>query len=200
MLRSGGRPYRIPEGGSDALGSLGYLRAGAELRDQLRSANLRFDTVVTAVGSGGTLAGLVAAHHLWPNELPRPVGINVCGTALEFQDRVRSILREMERRFGLRDLGRAPIDVIDGFVGAGYSLSRAEELRMLEEVAQLEGLVVDPVYSAKALFALLSLVRDEPGRLGDRVVFLHTGGVFGLFPKAGSFQEVLRPDEHHGHT
>lgn len=185
---AGRRPYIIPEGGSNALGSLGYVDAVAELAHQLDPAlRERPLTLLCAVGSGGTLAGLclgVAVHGLpW-----RVVGVNVCDDRAYFQRACAAILDEAAGRFGLPEaaaLAARPdaIDVRDGYVGRGYALSRPEELALLREACRSEGVVFDPVYTGKALAGLVGELCRDPGALGEDVVFFHTGGIFGLFDR-----------------
>lgn len=192
LQSEGYRPYVIPEGGSNALGAVGYIRAWDEIAAQAAALGLRFDTVVCAVGSGGTLAGLIAGARL-RGFRGRIVGVNVCDDAPTFEHIVGSLLEEMAARWGVPHRG-VPIELLDGFVGRGYALSSHQELDLIQRVAALEGQLLDPVYTGKAMHAIASRLREEPGAFGERVLFLHTGGLFGLFPKAAGMQDVLLPD------
>ncbi len=167
LQERGRRPFVIPEGGSNATGSLGYARAFAELRGQWPEA----DIVVAAMGSGGTAAGLVMGRRAAGGDGPLPVAVNVCDDEAFFRDRVRAILG---------DPAEDDLRILDGLKGRGYALSTTEELAFIADVAATEGLLLDPVYTGKAL---LGLVRSlEAGRLkAERVLFIHTGGAFGLF-------------------
>ena len=180
-----GRYAVIPEGGSNALGALGYVRCVEELSEQL---GRRPATVICAVGSGGTLAGLLAGVRLL--QLPyRVVGVCVCDDRAYFQQHVANILAEMADVYHVDVATPADqIEIWEDYVGRGYALSTDEELRLILDVARLEGLITDPVYSGKAMRALITEL--ERGRdLPQPVVFLHTGGVFGLF----AAQEQLAP-------
>ena len=177
-------PYVIPEGGSNALGAWGYVRAAFELRAQLAALQWREKarevTLVYAAGSGGTGAGLIAGVALAALEA-RVVGFAVCDDAAYFQGEIARILAELARRHDLPCAAPpAAIEIVDEFVGIGYAKTRPEELRSLVTVARAEGLVLDPVYTGKAMHGLMELQRRAPGCLGQRVVFVHTGGVFGL--------------------
>lgn len=187
-LRSEGRkPYIIPEGGSNELGALGYVRAVEELCEQLKTIKLRIDHVVTAVGSGGTQAGLLLGKMLY--DLSAEIhGINVCETAEYFVSRIYGIIERARAAYGI-DVTLAPTDVhvIDGYVGKGYALSRAEEIDTIKRVAKMEGLLLDPVYTGKAIYGLIDQIRKGYFKRGDKVLFWHTGGIFGLFPKRGLF-------------
>ena len=174
----GRNAYIIPEGGSNALGSLGYYDCVGELAEQLGDAPL---TVVYAAGSGGTGAGLVAG--VLHRGLPwRVVGVNVCDDRAYFEEAIGSIVEDMQAQFDLRfSFTRASLELLDGFVGRGYAKSRPEELTALLQLARTEGLVLDPVYTAKAWYGLVQTLGRDPRALGARIVFVHTGGVFGLF-------------------
>ncbi len=181
------RTYVIPEGGSNALGAWGYVRCAEELSEQLGRTEA---TVVYAVGSGGTAAGLIAGCKLL--DLPyRLVGVCVCNDRAHFQQRVAGILGEMADRFSL-DVRTKPeeIEIWQDYVGLGYALSRTEELERMHQLARLEGVITDPVYSGKALCGLLGEL-EAGTRLPEPVVFLHTGGIFGLFPKADQLAPVV---------
>ncbi|MFO0574465.1 MAG: pyridoxal-phosphate dependent enzyme [Polyangia bacterium] len=196
LLASGRRGYIIPEGGSNALGSLGYVRCIDELCEQVPEPE-RPLTVVYAAGSGGTGAGLLYGVAL--RGLPwRVVGVNVCDDRAYFVRRIGEILYDIATLFR-PDAGaqravsqaRRAIDIRDGYVGRGYALSRPEELRLLTEAARATGLLFDPVYTGKALLGLCSELRRAPHELDERVLFVHTGGVFGLLAAAPELAPVL---------
>ena len=167
--------YWIPEGASNEVGLWGYLRACEEM------AGETFDALVHAVGSGGTTAGLVAGRMVTPI-----VGVCVCDDPDFHHDKIDSILRAAQVRWPhLKGLPRSRdgVEILDGFQGRGYALSRPEEWTLLREVAATEGLVLDPVYTVKAMMGLKQSIRDGRFEKGQRVLFLHTGGIYGLFPK-----------------
>jgi D-cysteine desulfhydrase len=191
---SGGRPYCIPEGGSNALGAWGYLDAMEEIRTQSQESGLSFDVLVTAVGSGGTLAGLAVGHAQHPTDTPFPIGVNVCDDAAYFHGRIKEIWQSMTETYGVTPYRRDAYEIQDGFVGLGYAKSQQQELDLLQDVARSTGLLLDPVYTGKAFFALTQLLTTDSSLLGKRILFLHTGGLFGLFAKAGSPENVLAAD------
>ena len=184
----GKRPYVIPEGGSNALGSWGYVRCVEELARELPPGPA---TIVYAAGSGGTGAGLVLGVQLLG--LPwRVVGINVCDDRAYFVREIGQIVEEAARRWSLSlAFARDQIEIIDGYVGEGYAKSRPAELRLIGEVAATEGLLLDPVYTGKAVFGMSSELGRDRHSLGARVVFVHTGGIFGLVPKAAEIVAAL---------
>lgn len=178
----------IPEGGSNALGAWGYVRCAAELAEQLGPTPT---TIVFPVGSGGTAAGLYAGCRLF--DLPyRLVGFSVSEDRATFQTRIAEILDEMAETFE-QDVGveAEGIEIIDRYVGLGYAKSREEELRCIVEAARESGVVLDPVYSGKAYYGLLSELEQKARNFGQQVVFLHTGGIFGLLPKVDELEPLL---------
>ena len=170
---AGRRPWVIPEGGSDALGARGFVAAARELRDQ---ATAPFDAVVCALGSGGTLAGLAAGVDLGPL-----VGVAVCDDAAWFTPIVSRIAET---------LGADPArwQILEGYQGPGYAVAEPVVWDLIARLARTEGLLLDPVYTGKAMHGLVGEVRA--GRLGGRLLFWHTGGAFGLF---GRGREVAWP-------
>jgi len=194
LRRSGRRPYIIPEGGSNAVGAWGYLRAAAELDGDLAALPHRSTTVVYACGSGGTGAGLVLGAALlgWAARGIRVAGVNVCDNRDYFVRVISQICRDFEERYQLGTaIGENDIDIVDGHVGLGYAKSRPEELQSIVDLARRDALVLDPVYTGKAFHGLLRELERDREHFGQRVVFLHTGGIFGLFPAADQLAPLL---------
>jgi D-cysteine desulfhydrase len=185
--QKGIKAYVIPEGGSTALGALGYVVAIEEVCRQMKTLHVEFDHVISAVGSGGTLAGMLLGKSAY--EMKAQIhGINVCDDAPHFQDRISNIIREAKRRFGFDlNLHKKDINIIDGYVGKGYGLNRQEEIELIKLVARTEGIILDPVYTAKAMFGLKDQIRKGRFTKSEKILFWHTGGIFGLFPKRGLF-------------
>lgn len=194
LARTGRRPYLIPEGGSNAVGAWGYIRAAAELDGDLARLPPRPTTIVYACGSGGTGAGLVIGAALlgWRARGIRVCGVNVCDDRDYFVRVIRQIARDVEDRYRLGvEVAEADIDIADGHVGLGYARSRPEELQDIIDLARREALILDPVYTGKAFHGLLQELERDRDRFGQRVVFLHTGGIFGLFPAAEQLGPLL---------
>ena len=194
LARAGRTPYLIPEGGSNAVGAWGYLRAAAELDADLARLPPRPTTVVYACGSGGTGAGLVLGAALlgWKERGIRVCGVNVCDDRDYFVRVIQQICRDFEARWPLGTaIGEADIDIADGHVGLGYARSRPEELRGIVDLARREALILDPVYTGKAFHGLCAELDRDRGRFGQRIIFLHTGGIFGLFPAADQLAPLL---------
>jgi D-cysteine desulfhydrase len=183
----GTKAYVIPEGGSTALGILGYVVAMEELCRQMKALRLEFDHIVSAVGSGGTLAGMLLGKSAY--DIKAEIhGINACDNGPYFQERVSGIIREAKRRFGFEiNLQKKDISIIDGYVGKGYGLNRQEEIELIKQVAHAEGIILDPVYTCKAMYGLRDQIQKGRFTKAEKVLFWHTGGIFGLFPKRGLF-------------
>ena len=194
-LRSQGKvPYIIPEGASDDIGAWGYIRAMEELVRDISSLPGGDEpvTVIHACGSGGTAAGLIIGAKLSGRPI-RIASVNVCDDSDYFIKVVGDICEKTIANHQL-DIGfdrRRDIDIIDGYVGRGYALSRPEELRLICEVARTEGIFLDPVYTGKAFYGMVQELERVPGCFGKRIVFIHTGGIFGLFPVAKQIAPLL---------
>jgi D-cysteine desulfhydrase len=186
VVRDGGRPAIIPEGGSNALGALGYVHAAREIAEQCAGALP--STVVVATGSGGTVAGLALGFRAL--DLPvRTVGIAVCDDEPTFMAICARIATEARDSYDLEPPRRGQLQIVDGYQGRGYALSTPEELALLRDTVRQDGLVLDPVYTLKAFRAVCDLA--PTGALGPRVLFIHTGGIFGLFAAAGELAPLL---------
>ncbi len=189
----GRRPYVIPEGGSNALGAWGYVRAMEELAADLAALGpARKTTLIYAAGSGGTGAGLILGSRILGLDV-RVVGVNVCDDRPYFVNAIGQIVEDMIRTHWLkvRFSRERDVEIVDGYVGRGYAESRPEELAVITQLARAEGIILDPVYTGKAFFGLVSELRKNPQVFGDRVVFVHTGGAFGLFPKAAELSQTF---------
>jgi D-cysteine desulfhydrase len=182
LKKEGRRPYVVPEGASNDLGVWGYIKASLEMKRQLEKMKLKIDKIVTAVGSGGTYAGLFLGSKLfdWPVQI---YGINVKDTAQIFAERIHQLILVTKEKFKLDvNVEKEDLNIIDGYVGEGYAKSKKGELDLIKSVAQNTGIILDPVYTGKAMYGLLDQLNKETFSKGERILFLHTGGGFGLFP------------------
>lgn len=186
QIRSqGGTAYFIPEGGSNGLGCFGYAEAYLEIERQRKAGEFEaFDSIFVPHGSGGTQAGLLLGKLIAGTDSPetRIVGVNVCYDEKESFRLVKEALWTAIQQFHLPlSFFAKDIESLDGFVGRGYGLSTKEELDFLKKVASTEGVLLDPVYTGKAFYGLYQSVLKEKARFGKRILFIHTGGGFGLF-------------------
>ncbi|MBP7461933.1 MAG: D-cysteine desulfhydrase family protein [Candidatus Delongbacteria bacterium] len=179
----------IPEGASDSTGYLGYANAGQEIRQQAGEMGIDFDAIICAVGSGGTFGGLMLAQKLFGLKA-QIMGVNVCDDAPYFRQRISRVLDECIQRYQLNfRIPQEELMIIDGFVGPGYAVSTRDERDLMRHVARQEGIYLDPVYTGKAFWAMDHLIRTGRIAAGSTVLFIHTGGLFGLFPQGDEFIE-----------
>ena len=189
--KQGIKAYVIPEGASDGIGNIGYLESVKEIKKQEEELGISFQTIVCAVGSGSTYGGLFLGTKLYDPE-KTVLGFNVCDDEQYFLDVCTRICRETVELLG-KNIEIKPEDmhIVDGHKGIGYAISTDEELAFLIKLAREEGLILDPVYTGKAFYGLYQEIKE--GKLKDlgNVLFIHTGGVFGLFPKQEQLAKVL---------
>jgi D-cysteine desulfhydrase len=176
---AGNRPYVIPEGASNAIGALGYARAWQEIQLQARDRQLSFDAVIHPCGSGGTTAGLAIGMQLFGGHT-RLIGVAVCDSRHYFQQRINEIVAEARERFDLvMPDARATIELLDQYTGGGYGVAPTEALRTAALLAKQSGVLLDPVYGAKAFHGFCKEIDAGKFPAGARVLYVHTGGVLG---------------------
>ena len=187
QARAAGRtPYVIPERGATVVGALGYFTCGQEIAQQVRHGAPDFDTIVITAFSGGSQAGLLMAKQLTGLKA-EILSIPIAWEAERVRAYVGDVIDQARRRWSLAVQVPREIQLLDGYQGAGRAEVRQEDLAMVLRVARTEGIVLDPVYTAKAFAGLLDHIKREPGSLGRRICFIHTGGVFSIYP----FREAL---------
>lgn len=187
MEIKGFKPYIIPEGASNGIGSFGYFHAMEEILAQEKDMGIHFDGIFIAVGSGGTHAGLLLGSNILRSRA-QIYGINVSDDAEYFKNRIHEILIESNKYLDIEiQFDKSEINVIDGYVGRGYALSSQVELNFIYEFAKLEGIILDPVYTGKGMYGLTEELKK--GRFKDfkNILFIHTGGLLGLFPQKNLF-------------
>jgi L-cysteate sulfo-lyase len=180
LKESGTKPYFIPLGGSSGLGALGYVAAMEEALDQLAAQKLVIDAMVFASSSAGTQAGLLlgAAIRRYPG---RVLGISIDSSAVELTARVIEFALDAaklaEFNLGENDLR---VDAIDDYLGGGYAIVGDLERDAIRTVAQSEGLLLDPVYTGRAMGGLMDLIRKGQFTPQQKILFWHTGGTAAL--------------------
>lgn len=176
LKREGADPFFIPMGASTATGALGYVNMIGELA----GCGTEFDHLYCAVGSGGTLAGIIlGCRHF--SLAPAVHGIAVCDDRATFEGELLRIREEFASWYGLNvDLPGPGVDIDDDHVGLGYAVNTDAELGELVRAARVEGLVLDPVYTLKAFIGMREHIRRGVVSPGEKVLFLHSGGHFGL--------------------
>ena len=181
---AGHRPYLIPVGASDEIGAAGYVAALEEMTGQLDAMGVRPDRVVMASSSFGTQAGLcVGAKALGFSAQIAAVAID--SPRAELQAGVAAIAAPLAVRLGL-EVSVTPGEVIahDGYLGAGYAIMGRPEREAIALVARHEGILLDPVYTGRAMAGLIDLIRRREFGAGETIVFWHTGGSPALFAYA----------------
>lgn len=184
----GKKAYQLPMGASNAIGSFGYMAAYEEILLQEMNMETNFDTIICAVGSGGTHAGLVLGN-LIHDRRHRIMGIPICDDAAHFRPIVQGLVQEcLDRISPDTAIPGDALQFLDGYAGRGYALNTTEELAFIRQIATGEGVLFDPVYTGKSFRGLVTEI--EKGTLADahKILFIHTGGLYGLFPKAAEFQ------------
>jgi len=181
-LRADGRKvYTIPGGGSNPTGALGYVNCAFELVNQANERGLVIDHLVHATGSAGTQAGLVTGLKALNAQIPL-LGFGVRAPKDKQEDNVYKLACATAEKLGCPGVvAREDVVADTDYVGPGYGIPRADTIEAIRMFAELEGILLDPVYSGKGAAGLIDYCRKGRFRQGERIVFLHTGGAAGLF-------------------
>ncbi|MBC7736591.1 MAG: pyridoxal-phosphate dependent enzyme, partial [Candidatus Saccharibacteria bacterium] len=167
----------------------GYVNCAFELLAQANDRGLVIDHLVTATGSAGTQAGLITGLKALNCGIPL-LGIGVRAPKEKQEESVFNLALRTAEKLGCPDVvKRADVVANTDYVGAGYGIPRADTLEAIRLFAQLEGILLDPVYSGKGAAGLIDLIRKGHFKKGQRIVFLHTGGAAGLFGYDAVFAE-----------
>ncbi len=181
LKAEGKKPYIVPGGASNALGALGYVGCMEEIMHQMFTQGLTFDHMVVPSGSAGTHAGIIAG--MIGNNINIPVtGIGVNRPKAVQREAVHKLANQALDLIGVEQ--RVPADKViafDDYVGPGYSLPTDAMVEAVKLLARTEGILLDPVYSGKAMSGLIDLVRKGYFREGSNILFLHTGGSPALY-------------------
>lgn len=185
LKSSGHKPYFTPIGGSTLTGARGYIDAMLELKKQMNEKHLQFDYIFFASSSGGTQAGMLlgmAMHDIDTrlmavgidkDEVSRPGGL---------EEAVLDMTREGSKLFGLRkSFASHDVKLIQGYGEAGYGVVTDNERKAILELATTEGIILDPVYTARAFHAMTDMMKKGQMKQGSTVLFWHTGGIAANF-------------------
>jgi len=187
--RAGHHPYIAPIGGtflegsmSQPLGAISYVNALIELVEQAEAEDVRIDYLVHATGSGSTQAGLIVGAKLLDPQV-KIIGISVCEDLKTITRVVKTIAHHTFAALKLEtELNGTDIRIFEEYLGGGYGILDHETTRALRLVAETEGILLDPVYTGKAMAGLIALTKQGYFEKGANVVFLHSGGTPALFP------------------
>ncbi len=188
----GEKALTIPIGGSDAMGIWGYIAAVEELTEDMSRNSLSSAAIVHATGSGGTQAGLNAGVLLHGVDAD-VVSYAVCDDKAYFNTKAQEDWSNL--CVAQPELPSVPIKTItnDKYIGPGYGKAGEEIFDTLAELARLEGITLDPVYTGKAFYGLITdLASGAFASSASDIIFMHTGGVFGIFPHASAVEAALR--------
>lgn len=181
LTAMGRKPYLVPYGGSNVLGATSYVAAMGELMEQLSAENLNIDFIVFASSSGGTQAGLVLGAHVYDFR-GKLLGISVDRPANDLKSQAAALATATSTHLGLGLLSlHDRFEVNDDYLGDGYGILSETEREAIALMAQKEGILLDPVYTGRAIGGLIDLIRWGAFTRGQRVLFWHTGGAPALF-------------------
>lgn len=187
LTAKGRKPYIIPGGGSNEIGATGYVACAEEILAQAFAKGIDFDYVVTTSGSAGTHAGLVTGFSGNNTNIP-VVGINISRPKDVQEELVYDLVRRTAAHVGLKQpIPREAVVCYDEYVGPGYSVPTPAMIEAVELLARTESILLDPVYTGKAMSGLVGLIRKGFFKKGQNVLFLHTGGSPALFAYTETF-------------
>lgn len=187
VAAQGRKAYVIPGGGSNALGALGYVACAEEILAQTFEMGLGLDAIVCASGSAGTHSGLLVGLEANNARLPL-TGINVRRPQAEQEGNVHKLAVETAALLQVPAPERQTVRALADWVGGGYSIPTQEMVEAVRMLAALEGVLLDPVYTGKAMAGLIGLIRRGEFTRGQQVLFVHTGGAPALY----AYQPVLQ--------
>lgn len=189
-LHQGFSPYTIPTGASNGVGLWGYISAAQELLQDFERCGFAPELVAVATGSGGTHLGLALGFAAMA-PVVKVRGYAVCDSRGYFERKALDDLKHWQETYRIASTPAVTIDVVDRYIGQGYGLPQPEVLHIIEQLARTEGVLLDPVYTGKAFYGLVEQIRSGELAKLDNIVFVHTGGVFGVFPYRDSFYPSL---------
>lgn len=178
----GKKVYLIPEGASNGIGNLGYMHCYEEIKVQGHD----FDYITAAFGSGSTHTGLLlgAKYH---TDQTKIVGYNIYNPNVDSFKMISDLAKESEVYISPIQISEEDIFIRTEYVGNGYALSRDEEIEFIQTFAKEEGVLLDTVYTGKAMYGLITDIKNGYYPANSKILFIHTGGVFGNFSKTNLF-------------
>jgi L-cysteate sulfo-lyase len=184
LTTQGKKPYIIPYGGSNVTGALGFVDAVEELQMQMKTQNLQFNEIVFASSSGGTQAGLMLGKELFKSEF-NILGIGIDKDEIEgksLENYILKLANETSSKLNInKEFSKKDVHLNNNYLGEGYGVVSAAEKEAIDLMARLEGILLDPVYTAKAMAGLIDIIRKNYYSKTDKVLFWHTGGAPALF-------------------
>ncbi|MBW2121723.1 MAG: pyridoxal-phosphate dependent enzyme, partial [Deltaproteobacteria bacterium] len=182
VKKEGRIPYAAPLGAATPLGNLGYINAVDELKEQLDRMEVAADYIVLATGTGGTQAGVELGVRLLELET-KVIGLSISRHTRDKEDEIAELCNRTMDFLELKDftVDRKEITVNYDYIGEGYAVPTNECIDAIRTVARTEGIILDPVYTGKAMAGLIDLIRKQRFTRQENVVFIHTGGATANF-------------------
>ncbi len=183
----GEKGYFIPTGGSNAVGSLGYVDCAIEIVEQAKQQNIKVDHVVLASGSGGTQAGMMVGLAGVDSGISC-IGIDIDHDPAGVRAEVTSIAAQTAKLLGISS--QTTFELAEGYGAPEYGMPNDKTIDAINQLAQTEAIILDPVYTGKAMAGLIDLIAKNRFGKDETIVFVHTGGGPGLFAYSDVFKEV----------
>ena len=181
LSSEGRKGYIIPGGGSNPIGATGYVACAEEILSQMYEEGIQIHRVVAASGSAGTHAGLVTGFYGNNSQIP-VIGINVSRPKDTQEEIVYNLAKKTAARVGIQsEIPQDAVVCFGDYVGPGYSLPTPQMKEAVQMLARIEGILLDPVYTGKAMAGLIDLIRKGYFRKDENVLFVHTGGSAALY-------------------
>jgi D-cysteine desulfhydrase len=187
LAGEGRKGYTIVGGASSPLGALGYVACAEEILAQAFDMGIQIDSVICASGSAGTHSGLLVGF--WGNNSGIPVaGINVSRTKEAQEEIVFDLASKTVALLGVRgEVPRSAVECFGDYVGPGYSLPTEGMVEAVKMLARTEAVLMDPVYTGKAMAGMIDLIRKRHFKKGQNILFVHTGGSPALYAYKEAF-------------
>ncbi|KFN03167.1 D-cysteine desulfhydrase [Bacillus clarus] len=187
VSEKGNTPYVIPVGGSNPTGAMGYVACAQEIMAQSFEQGIDFNSVVCVSGSGGMHAGLITGFYGTQSHIP-VIGMNVSRGKAEQEEKVAKLVAETSAHIGIPNfIPREAVTCFDEYVGPGYALPTPEMVEAVQLLAKTEGILLDPVYTGKAVAGLIDLIRKGKFKKEDNILFVHSGGSPALYANTSLF-------------
>ncbi|WP_438862873.1 D-cysteine desulfhydrase family protein [Neptunicella sp.] len=189
LQHAGKKPYLVPYGGSNELGAVAYVEAVRELQAQQRQQNIAISHIVFASSSGGTHAGLALGNRLFNTDY-QIIGINNDkgeGDPIPLAQKVLNLANSTAQKLEVSvELTPEDIQLNQDYIADGYGVINELDKRAISLLARTEGIVIDPVYTGRAMGALIDMIETNQFNPDDKILFWHTGGAPALFAYANT--------------
>ncbi|MFC1564048.1 1-aminocyclopropane-1-carboxylate deaminase/D-cysteine desulfhydrase [candidate division KSB1 bacterium] len=188
----GQKAYFIPEGASNHLGCWGYIENMEEIARQENELSIKFDDIFVATGSAGTYAGLLLGKYMTTSNADIH-GFNIYSKSRDFSEVIKGLCCEAIEIYNIpAEFNPDDIRINNDYLGEGYAITDDDQLSKILSFADLEGILLDHVYTGKAYIGMSEMLTRNPEKFGDNILFMHTGGLFGVFPIRDKISRLLK--------